>query len=183
MKTIAFVGHDPILKKLVMKYTGRHNTLDLMNHETLAGEHVKILVSKAPYDAEPNPYQWAANADHVFVCVDADDSNFISHCVEELRTRCLETDKIIVVGHSDILNEQVFNQLHEYALGSGLPLIYCSVHAVQARYIKNGSISEQTFKAIFDGAISDTLDINSSVEESESIQEEPVNKRRRCSLM
>ncbi len=183
MKTIAFVGHDHILKQLVKKYTVKNYTLDSMSHQMETGEQVKILVSKAPYDAEPNPYQWTSNADHVFVCINADDSNFIRHFVEELRIRHFEEDKIILVGHSDILNEDVFNQLHEYALDSGFPMVYCSVHAVQARYAKNGSISEQTFKAIFDGAISDTLEMDSSVEESEESDDVQVNKRRRCSVM
>lgn len=183
MKTIAFAGHSNILKSLVKKYTGQKFTLDTMSHQLATGEQVKILVSKDAYDAEGNPYQWATNADHVFVCVDADDSHFFRHCDEELRENRFEKDKIILVLHSDILNEEVFNQICEYGLHSGFPVIYCSTHAVQARYAQNGSISELTFKAIFDGAISDTLDVDFNVEESESSEEVPDNKRRRCSVM
>lgn len=153
MKTIAFAGEHSTFIAVVEKLIGTKPFLNVAHRTLQSGEQVKILISQNPYDPQPNRYKWASGAEQIFVCVDANDLDFMSHLENLIKVGWYNKDEITVVGHANELDLNILEKFQTFACDHGYPMIYCSIKNNVGYYTSDNNTFYEEFNAIFDKAI------------------------------
>ncbi|MGE3319915.1 MAG: hypothetical protein AB7I18_11540 [Candidatus Berkiella sp.] len=172
MKTVAFAGQYDVQTQILGKYIGsKSNYLDSMSHTMDAGEQVKILKAKNPYGLEVNKYQWASDAQIIFVCVNADNPDFFKHFTDEVNNGRFATDqKIMLVAHVAKITEQSQASCQEIAADNQAEVILCSIHSSDALFFSPNHASKLPFAAVFDHVIQNTIQASIEPEKRRKMQ-------------
>ncbi len=159
MKAIAFAGEYKVLSQLAAIYSDDSSPVNIKHREMANGEQVQILISADPRFLS-NRYGWAQNAEHIFLCVGANDPRFAEYLYEEVKVGKFNKEQLTFVASADTLDNNLLDQLIEVSLTSECPAILCSTNNNDAYYIDGNITLRNDLKSIFDQASNKNSELN-----------------------